>query len=103
MRLSRPRVLLRAALLVTGGVFMLARALEARRGAGEVPPADAPLLSRIALIEALVGVLALCAAGMALLALRRRKRPRTLDLKGVEPPGEHSSRAAHPGEPRGPR
>ncbi len=87
MRLSRPRVLIRAALLLVGGAFMLVKALEARRAAGAVAtPADAALLSRIALVEALVGVLALAAAGMAILALRRRKRTRTLRLKDVERP-----------------
>lgn len=87
MRLSRPRVLIRAVLLLVGGGFMLVKALAARRAAGAVAlPADAALLERIALVEALVGVLALAAAGMALLALRRRKRTRTLQLKDVERP-----------------
>ncbi len=72
---------------------MLVKAWEARRGAGLAEPADAVLLQRIALVEALVGVLALAAAGMALLALRRRKRARTLHLDDVE---------RHPERPRAP-
>lgn len=100
MRLSRPRVLLRAGLLLVGGAFMLARAFQARRAAGEVPPADAPLLNRIALVEVLVGLLALCAAGVALLALRRRQRTHTLHLTDVEPRREDA--APGPGEPRRP-
>ncbi len=86
MRLSRPRVLIRAGLLLVGGAFMLVKAWEARRGAGLAEPADAVLLQRIALVEALMGVLALAAAGMALLALRRRKRARTLHLDDVDRP-----------------
>lgn len=79
---------------------MLARAFQARRAAGEVPPADAPLLSRIALVEALVGVLALCAGGIALLALRRRGRTHTLHLSDVEP--RPDGPAPGPREPRRP-
>jgi hypothetical protein len=86
VRLSRPRVLIRAGLLLVGGAFMLVKAYEARRAAGAVAPADAVLLSRIALVETLVGLLALVAAGIALLALRRRRRPHTLRLKDVERP-----------------
>lgn len=84
--MSRPRVLIRAALLLIGAVFMLVKAFQAHRAAGTVPPADALLLERIALVEALVGALALVAAGVALLALRRRRRAHTLHLKDVERP-----------------
>ncbi len=86
MRLSRPRVLLRAALLAVGGGFMLWRAWQARTAARELGP-DGLLLSRIALVELLVGLLALVAAGVALLALRRRGRRHTLRLKDLEPGG----------------
>ncbi len=81
MRLSRPRVLLRAVLLVVGGCFLLWKAwgahLAARAG-GASP--EALLLSRVALVEALMGVLGLVAAGLALLSLRQRKRTHTLQL-----------------------
>ncbi len=86
VRLSRPRVLIRAGLLLVGGAFMLVKAWGAYRGAGAAEPADAVLLHRIALVEALVGALALAAAAMALLALRRRRRTRTLHLDDVDRP-----------------
>lgn len=92
MRLSRPRLLIRAALLWVGGAFMLLKALAAHRGARLAEPADAVLLGRIALVEALMGALALAAGGVALLALRRRSRAHTLHLEDVarqraSPPG----------------
>ena len=92
VRLSRSRVLIRAALLWVGGVFMLAKAWAAHRGAGLAEPADAILLTRIALVEALMGALALAAGAVALLSLRRRRRTHTLHLEDV---------ASSPG-PRGP-
>ncbi len=87
MRLSRPRVLIRAALLWVGGAFMLVKAVAAHRAARLAEPAGAVLLGRIALVELLVGLLALVAAGVALLALRRRGRRHTLRLKDLEPGG----------------
>lgn len=86
MRLSRPRVLIRAALLWIGGAFMLAKAWSAHRGAALSEPADAVLLSRLALVEALMGALALAAGIVALLSLRRRPRAHTLHLEDVAPP-----------------
>lgn len=83
VRLSRPRVLLRAALLLVGGAFMLVKAWQAWAGA-RVPGGDPVLLGRIALVEALVGVLALVAAGVALLSLRRRRRTHTLHLDDLD-------------------
>ena len=80
MTLSRSRVLVRAALLAIGGGFMLWKAWEARAAAALADAPHALLLRRVALVEALVGVLALAAAGMALLALRRRRRRHTLHL-----------------------
>lgn len=87
MRLSRPRVLLRAVLLAMGSAFMLWRAWEARSAAAATEGGEAALLSRVALVEALVGALALVAAGLALLALRRRPRTHTLQLGDLPGPG----------------
>jgi hypothetical protein len=87
VRLSRPRVLLRAALLAVGGAFMLWRAWEARAAGAAAEGGEAVLLSRVALVEALVGALALVAAGVALLALRRRPRTHTLHLGDLPGPG----------------
>jgi hypothetical protein len=84
VRLSRPRVLLRAALLALGGGFMLWRAWQARSAADGLPAAESLLLRRVALVELLVGLLALAAAGMALLALRRRPHRQTLHLKDLD-------------------
>lgn len=78
--MTRPRLLLRAILLVVGGAFMLWKAFDASRGARSLADGDALLLQRIAIIEALVGVLALGAAAFAVAALRPRRRKRTLDL-----------------------
>ena len=87
MRLSRPRVLLRAALLAVGGGYLLWRAWEARGAGREAYGASALLLSRVALVEALMGALGLAAAAVALLALRRRRRTHTLHLSDLPPPG----------------
>jgi len=85
VRLSRPRVLLRAVLLAVGGSYMLWRAWEARAAARAIGGPEAALPARIALVEALVGALALVAALAALGALRRRPPSKTLRLPG---PGE---------------
>jgi hypothetical protein len=81
-------VILRAALLVVGGAFMLWKA-HAARGAARAPGGlgadETVLLSRVALVETLVGVLALAAAALALLALRARRPTRTLKLQDLEP------------------
>jgi hypothetical protein len=45
------------------------------------------LLRRVALVEALVGVLALGAAAIALLALRPRRHHRLLRLRDPDRPG----------------
>lgn len=99
VRLSRPRILIRAALLWVGGGFMLAKALAAHRAVRLAEPADAVLLGRIALVEALMGVLALAAGVVALLALRRRPRAHTLHLEDVgrPPGGAGDGRGAPPG------
>jgi hypothetical protein len=66
---------------------MLWRALEAWREARGAGPgaADALLLSRVALVEALVALLALGAAALALGALRPRRRGHTLRLGDLAP------------------
>ncbi len=85
VRLSRPRVLLRAALLVVAGAFMLWKAWGTHLAAGAAAgSAEALLYSRMALVEALLGVLGLAAAGVALLALRSRKRTHTLRLSDLQ-------------------
>jgi hypothetical protein len=66
---------------------MLWKAWDAHRAAAGESAGDALLLRRIALVEGLVGALALAAAVVALLALRKRPRRRTLDL-GVRRGGE---------------
>ncbi|MFT3915482.1 MAG: hypothetical protein QM704_15595 [Anaeromyxobacteraceae bacterium] len=75
MRISRPRLLLRAVLLGVGGAFMLWRARETWPGLhGDALPAA------LALVEALMGALALVAAVVALRALKPRPRKHTLHL-----------------------
>lgn len=85
MRMSLPRVVLRVVLLATGGAFMLWRAAQARRAAPGLDGAEALLLGRIALVETLVGILALLTAGALALSLRRRKREKPLVLRGDDP------------------
>lgn len=80
VRLSRTRVLLRIALLVVGGVFMLWHAVQTWRASGELEGGAASLQSQIALIEGLVAVLALLTALGASLSLRRRRRGGSLHL-----------------------
>ncbi len=85
MRLSRPRLLLRVTLLVVAAGFMLWKAWEAHLAAGAAAGTPAAvLLSRVALVEALLGVLGLVAAGVALNALRTRKRAHTLRLGDLD-------------------
>ncbi len=85
MRLSRPRVLLRAALLAVGGGFLLWKAWEARAAARAAEGPAATLLTRVALVEVLMGALGFVAAAVALLALRRRGRTHTLHLGDLPP------------------
>jgi hypothetical protein len=61
---------------------MLWRAQGAWR---EARGAGAALLERVALVETLVGILALAAAGLALLALRTRRRTHMLRLDDLAP------------------
>ena len=62
MRISRGRLLLRVALLLVGGGFMVWRALETRSAALTQAGADWVLGERLALVMALVGLLALLTA-----------------------------------------
>jgi hypothetical protein len=89
VRLSRPRLLLRAALLLVLAGFMAWRAIETGRTAAApgLEPSGAQLLSRIAIIEWILAGLALLTAGAALLALRQRPRARSLRLDGTPPAG----------------
>jgi membrane protein implicated in regulation of membrane protease activity len=93
VRLSRSRLALRAALLAVGGGYMLWRALEALRAARALEGPEAALASRMAVLWGLVGALALLTAAAAALALRPRRRQKSLrldDLRrgGGPPPGQ---------------
>lgn len=85
MRLSRRRVLLRIALLVVGGVYMLVRAVELWRGARGGTDGPSTLAWRLALVWALMGVLALLTAASAAWSLRRRPPEKTLHLDDLPP------------------
>ena len=92
MRLSRPRVLLRAVLLLALGGLLAWRAMETRRAAAGpiLEPGAATLLSRLAVAELVLAGLALATAGVALASLRRRPRRHSLHLRTpgeVAPPG----------------
>ncbi len=95
MRLSKPRLVLRAALLLFLAGFMAWRARETGASAGEagLTAGAATLLSRIALLEWILAGLALLTAGAALLALRQRPRTHSLQLGETAPPGEAPPRA----------
>jgi len=82
VRLSRPRLLLRAALLLVAAGFMAWRATETSATAGQpgLDPAGAVTLARIALVEWLLAGLALLTAGAALLTLRQKPRRHSLHL-----------------------
>jgi hypothetical protein len=91
VRLSRPRVALRVALLAVGGAYMIWRGAEARSALGPLGGGEALLGSRLALVWILMGALALLTAAGGALSLRRRPPKRTLrlgDLTGAEAPGE---------------
>jgi len=86
VRLSRPRLALRAALLAVGGAYMLWHAWAARRAAGASGWGDAPPGARLAVVWALVGALALLTAAGAAMSLRHRPPRKTLRLDGASPP-----------------
>jgi hypothetical protein len=100
VRLSKTRVLLRAALLLFLAGFMVWRAVETGRTAAEpgLEPVGATTLSRIALVEWILAGLALLTAGAALLSLRQRPRVRPLHLDGTPRPGGDAPPAG-PGQP----
>jgi len=80
VRLSRPRLLLRSALLALGGGYMVWHALDLRREAQGLDPAESLLRQRFALLWALVALVAFATAAVALLSLRRRPTRQTLRL-----------------------
>lgn len=84
MRLSRGRILLRAALLWAGGGWALWWAWRTQGRARALPGAERALHGRLALVYALVGALAVLTGLVAALAARRRPRRHTLRLG--EPP-----------------
>lgn len=109
MRLSKPRLVLRAALLTFLAGFMAWRALETGRTAAGpgLEPGGAQMLSRIAVIEWILAGLALLTAGAALFALRPRPRAHSLHLGGTPPqaaagesPTEPPSQGGPPGAAR---
>ena len=85
MKISRPRLVLRAALLLVGGGYMLVKSLAMGRAGLAAAAGDRRLLLASSAVAALMGVLALVAAGMAVLALRPRPRQHTLHLEGLRP------------------
>lgn len=100
MRLSKPRLVLRAALLLVLAGFMAWRAVQTGRSAAEpgIEPAGATMLSRIALVEWVLSGLAVLTAGAALLALRQRPRAHTLHMASTPPAGDGPAPRG-PGEP----
>ena len=96
MRLSRGRVLLRAALLWVGGGWALWWAWRSHGRAGALQGAERALHHRLALVYALVGALAVLTGLVAALSARGRPRRHTLRLGA--PPGEGP---APPPPPRG--
>ena len=85
VRLSRGRVLLRAALLWAGGGWALWWAWRSHGRARDLPGAERALHDRLALVYALVGGLAVLTGVVAVMATRPRARRHTLHLGG--PPG----------------
>jgi len=103
VRLSKPRLVLRAALLVFLAGFMAWRAWETGQTAAApgLEPGGAQLLGRIALLEWILAGLALLTAGAALLALRPRPRAHSLHLDGRPPVGAGSATPPEPPPPGG--
>jgi len=90
VRISRGRLLLRAALLLVGGGFMGWRAWETRLAALQQTGASRVLGERLALAMALLALLALLTAGGVAWQLRRRERRHSLHLPGASPPAPPS-------------
>jgi hypothetical protein len=78
MRLSRSRIVLRIALLAAAGLFLIVRAVQGWRGAGDV--AAGAQQARLALVQALLAAVAFLAALAAAASLRRRQRTPTFRL-----------------------
>ncbi len=87
VRLSRGRVLLRAALLWAGGGWALWWAWRTYGRAGALAGPERALHQRLALVYALVGGLAVLTGLVAALATRPRPRRHTLHLDRRGPPG----------------
>jgi hypothetical protein len=83
VRISRPRLILRAALLLVAAGLVATRAVQDGREAAlpGIDPGAARLLGRIALVEWVLAALAVLTAAAALLALRQKPRRHTLHLK----------------------
>lgn len=98
MRLSRPRLIFRAALLGFLSAYMAWRAWQTQRSATlpGLDPESLRLLARVALVEWILAALALATGAAALLALRRRPRGHSLHLAGTGRPPDG------PGGPGGP-
>ncbi len=100
MRLSRGRLLLRAALLWTGGGWSLWWAWRSHGRARALQGAEQALHDRLALVYALVGALAVLTGLVAALSARRRVRLHTLHLgdrpggggPSAEPPRDPAAR-----------
>lgn len=88
MRISRSRLFVRIGILAAGGGFMLWKAWEAQaaaRGMGPGLAGQRLLAERIALVEGLVGLLALLLAAGLTFTLRRKPPKRTLTLPRSDP------------------
>jgi hypothetical protein len=95
VRLSRPRLLLRAGLLlVVAGLIGLRAWQDGRRAALPGLEAGAPeLLARLALVEWVLAGLAVVTAAAALLTLRQKPRRHSLHLPGQAPEPSGGARA----------
>jgi hypothetical protein len=104
VRLSKPRILLRASLLLVMAGFMAWRALETGRTAAGpgLEPVGATALSRIALVEWFLAGLALVTAGAALLALREKAPRPSRHLGGAPRTGGGAPSGPSGGPPEGP-
>ena len=79
MRLSPARLVLRAVLLLGAAAFMIWRGFDTRARAADplLDPASALLLGRIALVEWVLGALALLNGAFAVAALRTPRPDRS--------------------------
>jgi hypothetical protein len=102
VKLSRGRVLLRAALLWAGGGWALWWAWRAHGRARALPGPEQALQERLALVYGLVGVLAILTGLVAALAARPRPRRHTLHLRGGGRPPSGARRLPGGGEGPGP-